>query len=45
VAMPRRKRCINGMHLGNKNLYEGDEIWVKTMGGDSEHFLVEMKLH
>ncbi|KAG5581578.1 hypothetical protein H5410_052205 [Solanum commersonii] len=45
VAMPRGKRCINGMHLGNKNLYERAKIWVKTMGEDSEHFLVEMKLH
>lgn len=28
-----------------KDMYDGAKMYVKTVGGDLEHFLVEMELH
>uniref|UniRef100_A0A1U7VNV3 Uncharacterized protein LOC104215459 n=1 Tax=Nicotiana sylvestris TaxID=4096 RepID=A0A1U7VNV3_NICSY len=28
-----------------KDMYDGSKTWVRTVGGDSEHFSVEMGLH
>lgn len=34
MEIPGDKWCIGG-----RGMYSGAETWVKTVGGDSEHFL------
>lgn len=39
------KRCIIAYIRAIKDMYNEDKIQVRTMGGDSKHFLVMMGLH